>query len=286
MKFLQGDALNTEIGNIFSNAKNEITIISPYIKMFHRYESILREKKTNYKLEIKVVYGKNEEDLSKSMGLEDFKYFTDFPNIEVRHEKRLHAKFYSNENQCILTSMNLYDFSQENNIEAGMLFEKSTLLGNMANNFLKDENRADYEMIKYFDKVISQSQLLYKTEPIYEKGFLMNKYKGYNVTFDKFRINQQYVNGRQQERKQQDQPSLSSNNNRIHDFHIGFCIRTGVEIPFDANNPLCKAAYLKWKQFGNPDFPEKYCHYSGEPSNGETTFDKPILRKNWKKANM
>ena len=34
----------------------------------------------------------------------------------------------------------------------------------------------------------------------------------------------------------------------------------------------------------NKDLPEKFCHFSGEPSNGETSFNKPILHKNWKKA--
>lgn len=36
--------------------------------------------------------------------------------------------------------------------------------------------------------------------------------------------------------------------------------------------------------FKNPDFPEKYCHFSGEESNGETSVNRPILNKNWKKA--
>lgn len=286
MKFLQGDELNSEIGKIFSNAKKEITIISPYIKMSHRYESILREKKENPKIEIKVVYGKNEADLSKSMGIDDFRFFSDFPNIEVKHEERLHAKFYSNENYCILTSMNLYSYSQENNIEAGMLFENSTILSNVANNIIRDGNSGEYEMVKYFKKVIENSEKLYETEPIFEKEFFMNKYVGYNVVFDKYGINQQYNNNKQKERKQQDQQASSRNKFKIPDFEIGYCIRSGVEIPFDVNNPMCKTAYAKWNQFRNKDFPEKFCHFSGEPSNGETTLNKPIMRKNWKKAHL
>lgn len=39
-----------------------------------------------------------------------------------------------------------------------------------------------------------------------------------------------------------------------------------------------------WKKFSTRDFRENYCHYSGEPSNGQTTFAKPILRKNLDKA--
>lgn len=64
----------------------------------------------------------------------------------------------------------------------------------------------------------------------------------------------------------------------------GYCIRTGVLIPFNINKPMCYEAFKNWEQYGDPDHPEKYCHFSGELSNGETTFAKPILNKNWKKA--
>ena len=65
---------------------------------------------------------------------------------------------------------------------------------------------------------------------------------------------------------------------------IGYCIRTGAEIPFNVAKPLSPDAYKKWNEFANPDYPEKYCHFSGEPSNGETSVNKPILKKHWKKA--
>lgn len=64
----------------------------------------------------------------------------------------------------------------------------------------------------------------------------------------------------------------------------GYCIRTGVEIPFNVEKPLSLEAYKIWSEYEDPDYPEKFCHFSGEPSNGETCFSKPILKKNWKKA--
>jgi len=64
----------------------------------------------------------------------------------------------------------------------------------------------------------------------------------------------------------------------------GYCIRTGVEIPFNVEKPLSYDAYKKWSEFGDSEYPEKYCHFSGEPSNGETSVSRPILKKNWKKA--
>jgi phosphatidylserine/phosphatidylglycerophosphate/cardiolipin synthase-like enzyme len=64
----------------------------------------------------------------------------------------------------------------------------------------------------------------------------------------------------------------------------GYCIRTGVEIPFNVAKPLSPDAYKKWNEFANPEYPEKYCHFSGELSSGETSVNKPILKKYWKKA--
>jgi phosphatidylserine/phosphatidylglycerophosphate/cardiolipin synthase-like enzyme len=64
----------------------------------------------------------------------------------------------------------------------------------------------------------------------------------------------------------------------------GFCIRTGVKIPFDVERPLSYEAFQIWNQFGDPDYPEKFCHFSGEQSNGETSVNRPILKKNWQKA--
>jgi phosphatidylserine/phosphatidylglycerophosphate/cardiolipin synthase-like enzyme len=64
----------------------------------------------------------------------------------------------------------------------------------------------------------------------------------------------------------------------------GFCIRTGATIPFNIEKPLSKEAYKKWNEYGDAYYPEKFCHFSGEQSNGETSVNQPVLKKNWKKA--
>ena len=64
----------------------------------------------------------------------------------------------------------------------------------------------------------------------------------------------------------------------------GYCIRTGIPIPFNPSRPLSYEAYLQWEEYGNIDYPEKFCHFSGEPSQGENSFRYPVLRKNWKLA--
>ena len=66
-KFLTGNELNTELEKIFERADEQIILISPFIKLHDRFISTLRTKKDNHKLEIIIVFGKNEEDMSKSM---------------------------------------------------------------------------------------------------------------------------------------------------------------------------------------------------------------------------
>jgi hypothetical protein len=64
----------------------------------------------------------------------------------------------------------------------------------------------------------------------------------------------------------------------------GYCIRTGVPITFNVEKPLSYEAFRKWNEYGDPEYPEKFCHFSGEPSHGETSVSRPILKKHWKKA--
>ena len=48
--------------------------------------------------------------------------------------------------------------------------------------------------------------------------------------------------------------------------------------------PMSYESFKLWNKFGDSDYPEKFCHFSGESSNGDTCVSRPILKKNWKKA--
>ncbi|WP_276976618.1 phospholipase D family protein [Flavobacterium filum] len=273
-KFLTGNKLNTKIEKIFENAENSIILISPYIKLHDRYISVLQTKKDNPKLDITIVFGKNENDLSKSMKEEDFNFFKDFPNIEIRYEKRLHAKYYANEESAILTSMNLYSFSQDNNIEAGVLF--TTV------------DKVDSEAWEYFNRVIDQSELLFQRNAIFKKANfgLTSKYKESKTEVDKL---SEFFAGKSKSVYKERYITKSAEVKKIiistnESVPLGYCIRTGIRIPFNPKQPMSADAFTSWSQYKNQDYAEKFCHFSGEASHGETTFAKPILRKHWKAA--
>lgn len=254
-KFLKGNQLNAELESLFDDAQKFIVIISPFIKLHSRFVDSLKSKIENPDFELIIVFGKNDDDLSKSLRAQDFEFLKNFPNIQIRYESRLHAKYYSNETSAILSSMNLYDFSQNNNIEFGILTKAGKLIS----------DPLDSDAYNYFDQVIENSDLLFNKEPEYESKMmgLTSKYTGSVIIIDKLSA------------------MFESNSETKGNSKTGFCIRTGTPIPFCPKKPLSDKAYKSWSQYSDEDYPEKYCHFSGEKSNGETSFARPILRKNW-----
>ncbi|SDX05666.1 hypothetical protein SAMN05444410_108161 [Hydrobacter penzbergensis] len=72
--------------------------------------------------------------------------------------------------------------------------------------------------------------------------------------------------------------------NSGNEFYYAFSEKYNVPIPFNVEKPMSYEAFKLWSKYCDPDYAEKFCHFSGEPSNGETSVSKPILKKNWKKA--
>lgn len=69
---------------------------------------------------ITLIYGKNELNANQKIILDRLK------NIELYYCHNLHAKCYYNEYDMIISSMNLYEFSEKSNREMGVLINKVT----------------------------------------------------------------------------------------------------------------------------------------------------------------
>lgn len=272
-EFLKGENLNSELVNIFEKAKEELIIISPFIKLHSRIKDSLRRCLDEPKLKVTVVFGKNEKNKSKSLSLDEFEFFKEFPNIEIKYEPRLHAKYYANESYALLSSMNLYEYSQNNNIEFGILTTTS-LLASISN----IGETLDKDALKYFKEVIKHSTLKFCNEPIFEEKLmgLTKKYSHSEIKVDELSTD---LAIKPSFRKKSISKPKSENK------QIGHCIRTGIEIPFNTKQPFSNKAFESWNKFKDENYSEKYCHFSGEKSDGATSFSKPVLRKNWKKAN-
>ena len=192
----------------------------------------------------------------------------------VCYEKRLHAKYYANEEYSIITSMNLYNYSQDKNIEVGVMTK--TNFANKIISTVSGGNDLDEHAWNYFQRVISQAEVRFRRVPKYEPVVfgLSKRYLESVVMVDTLSD----FFARKSEREKDYSVHIESA------IKVGYCIRTGKKIPFNPNMPMCEEAHSNWSRFNNPDYKEKYCHYSGEPSNGETTFKRPILEKYYRKV--
>jgi len=263
--FLTSAALSSKIESIISNANQEVVIISPYIKLGKLIKRTLDGIKSNPKIRLVVVFGKNQDNLNNSISNEDLEYLKSFPNVQIKHEPDLHAKVYMNEYEIILSSMNLYDYSQQNNIEFGVYGSAKGILGKLTSNLTGES--FDEEAVIFFHNVMEKANSIFHKEPRFSEGgiFSKDKYLNSDILVDKKTT------------------TLKPNSNNAIE-KKGFCIRTGKKIKFDPKRPFTLKAFESWNRYKDESFPEKFCHYSGEPSNGETSFERPILKKNWKAA--
>ena len=92
-------------------------IISPFLRVNERVKELL-EDKNRLKIDVRVIYGKNE------LRPEENNWLESMDSIRTSFCNNLHAKCYLNENEALLTSMNLYEFSQINNNEMGILVSR------------------------------------------------------------------------------------------------------------------------------------------------------------------
>lgn len=114
-KFLTTSKAITEIENIINTSKRNIYLVTPYLDIPSNLLQTLNYQSIKGK-HICIIYGKDKLIKSK----DTFVALKECKNIEIRFLSNLHAKCYFNEINMVITSLNLYDFSQ-NNKEMGVL---------------------------------------------------------------------------------------------------------------------------------------------------------------------
>lgn len=112
-KFLNTSATNYYLEELIKSASDRLILISPYLKLNDRIKELL-EDKNRLKIDVRIVYGKSE------LKLDEINWLRELDFIRTSFCKNLHAKCYINEESAIITSLNLYEFSQINNNEMGV----------------------------------------------------------------------------------------------------------------------------------------------------------------------
>jgi len=116
-KFLNTSGTTYHLEELIKHAAERLTIISPFLRINDRVRELLADK-NRMKIDIRIVFGKSE------LQPEEIAWLKTLDFVRLSFCKNLHAKCYMSETVAIVTSMNLYEFSQVNNNEMGILIQR------------------------------------------------------------------------------------------------------------------------------------------------------------------
>ena len=156
-KFLNTSGTNFFLEELIKNAKERLILISPYLRLNDRIKELL-EDKDRLKIDIRIVYGKSD------LHPDEIKWMQKLDYVRGSFCKNLHAKCYINESECIISSLNLYEFSQVNNNEMGILVRKYE-----DNEVFKDAYEEAQRIIRISDEVrITLDEVKAEASPVSE----------------------------------------------------------------------------------------------------------------------
>lgn len=229
-EFLTTSKSLSAIEDLISQAKDIVVLISPYVQIPERLFRKLKDASAKG-VEITLVYGKKEE---LQPGVKE--QLARLDNVTVRFRKTLHAKCFFNEEQMVITSMNLYDFSEKND-EMGILLSIKE-----DENLFKAAREEANSIVNSGDKVkIKESSIEKFVKDV--KPFA----EGFKSLTDTVGLTE---------------PK-------------GHCISCGKPGEFNTDKPLCKNCYPKWRsKHKDPNFLGEYCHKCGNQI--KTTMARPL----------
>tara|TARA_B110000483_G_C17975345_1_gene457535 strand:+ start:55 stop:774 length:720 start_codon:yes stop_codon:yes gene_type:complete len=115
-RFLNTRKAVSEIEDLIRDADQKLILISPYLKLSKDFKELLTYRNSKDKVTT-VIFGKQELNPNEMKFLQGLRF------VILKYNQDLHAKCYLNDNKMIITSLNLYEFSMNNNKEMGVLID-------------------------------------------------------------------------------------------------------------------------------------------------------------------
>lgn len=220
-KFLTTSWVSSHIEDIIKRAKEKVVLVSPYLQFSQNFYQRLKDAES-HKVDITIIYGKSE------LNSKETELLSNLEKLNLFYSENLHAKCYFNESEMVITSMNMYEYSEKNNREMGVFISK------------KDDpeifEEANHETLSILNSAV----------PVNLKKKAVKKS---NIPLEL----QRKLQGRVAPNKY----SPSS----------GYCIRCSESIPLDSERPYCSNCFYTWSQFENPHYEETTCHQCGYDNN-------------------
>ena len=221
----------SEIEDIVMGANERIVLVSPYIKADK--DIVERLKRKTEDVQVVVIYGKDKnQPQAKSL--------FEARSVTKIFVKDLHSKCYLNEDKALVTSMNLYEYSQNNNEEMGVLVTRKAD---------KELYEDVIELVEHWES-IGEKQSLMRGLWHSVKAAMEPKTESDNVP-----------------KNPSKQVASKTQGKKVPAPTKGFCIRCGDDIVIDASDlkPYCRSCFGKRRRFRVSDkYQENFCHFCGE----------------------
>jgi hypothetical protein len=113
-EFLTTHGTAFQIENVIAGARKRLTLVSPFLKLSKTLTERLQDA-ARRNVRITIVFGKEELEHDQELLL------AGLAGARLYFLPNLHAKCYFNEDRMVITSMNMYEFSEKHNREMGVL---------------------------------------------------------------------------------------------------------------------------------------------------------------------
>ena len=149
MQFLTTKQISGEVERVIREAQKFVVLISPYFQISDTYLERLREAGSR-NVKTHIVFRKDQINKINDDA------FSTCSNLSLYYFENLHSKCYLNESSAVLTSMNLYDYSERNNREMGISFYRNQYeklyneISDECNSIIKSSNQ--YLLQKHYQK--------------------------------------------------------------------------------------------------------------------------------------
>ena len=235
-EFLRTAGISDRLEKIIIDAKERLVLISPFLRINQRLK-VLLEDQNRQKIDVRVIYGKSE------LRPEENNWLASMTSIRTSFCKDLHAKCYLNENEALLTSMNLYEYSQQNNYEMGILVSRH------------DES-------DLYQKIYDEAKRIERAS-------------------EAIRVTVARIETPVDERERSAPKQTSRSRIEAGKPSTAYCIRCKDELPADPLQPYCSRCFSSWKRYENNEYEEKHCHTCGKEH--KATMSKPACPSCYRK---
>ncbi len=289
------DGLSGKIQQIIKFARDELYIVSPYVKLkeWPRIHDAIEHSLRVGQFKKIYFFVREQQDSKIDQIVAQLAPYLD--RCQISLVKDLHAKVYFNGDQALIASMNLYETSAQSNFEIGVWFSGAGDAEHLQKVrdfilFLENKSTSCSSKVQAFIELNSaESEETSKAIPVRFKVSLIGRKWVHVETSEGYKNKILIENVPQLEVGEQYEARARRNWKRTpfgYDVELyeieglalvqGYCIACGSRVDLDPTHPLCKPCYFRLKQYRGNIF-GKVCHACGKEASDLTDM-KPLCK--------